>query len=225
MLMNPPHCSAGLKAKPGHAALPLLVTGITGVAGFNAFRHFHGLFPDDVIGIRPRQTWRLAGAGIVAMNAEEPEGIKELFRTYRFRSVLNCTGNCALKSCELDPAMANVLNVDSAAAIIESVGNHGCRLVHLSSDLVFSGKGKGNYRETDAVDPVSVYGQTMVEAERLVTSRLPQAAVLRISLPMGPSFNRHAGLIDWIESRFRKDRPATLYYDEVPVERLAMWPT
>jgi dTDP-4-dehydrorhamnose reductase len=38
---------------------------------------------------------------------------------------------------------------------------------------------------------------------------------LRISLPMGPSFNRHAGAIDWIESRFRHGRPATLYFDEV----------
>src|SRR5262249_47250512 len=33
--------------------------------------------------------------------------------------------------------------------------------------------------------------------------------------PMGPSFNRHAGAIDWICSRFRKGRPATLYFDEV----------
>jgi dTDP-4-dehydrorhamnose reductase len=32
---------------------------------------------------------------------------------------------------------------------------------------------------------------------------------------MGPSFNRHAGAIDWIDSRFRNGRPATLYFDEV----------
>src|SRR5439155_13037446 len=42
-----------------------------------------------------------------------------------------------------------------------------------------------------------------------------EAAILRISLPMGPSFNRHAGAIDWIQSRFRNNRPATLYFDEV----------
>jgi len=39
--------------------------------------------------------------------------------------------------------------------------------------------------------------------------------VLRISLPMGVSFNGHAGAIDWIQSRFKKGRPATLYFDEV----------
>src|SRR6185369_3695167 len=36
-----------------------------------------------------------------------------------------------------------------------------------------------------------------------------------ISLPMGVSFNGHAGAIDWIQSRFKKGRPATLYFDEV----------
>jgi dTDP-4-dehydrorhamnose reductase len=55
----------------------------------------------------------------------------------------------------------------------------------------------------------------MAEAEGLVAAAAPDAAVLRISLPMGPSFNRHAGAIDWIQSRFRSGRPATLYFDEV----------
>jgi len=55
----------------------------------------------------------------------------------------------------------------------------------------------------------------MAEAETVVRTANPQAAVLRISLPMGPSFNHHAGAIDWIQSRFRQGRPATLYYDEV----------
>ena len=32
---------------------------------------------------------------------------------------------------------------------------------------------------------------------------------------MGISFNGHAGAIDWIESRFKKAKPATLYYDEI----------
>ena len=43
----------------------------------------------------------------------------------------------------------------------------------------------------------------------------PAACILRISLPMAVSFNGHAGAVDWIASRFRKQRPATLYYDEV----------
>jgi dTDP-4-dehydrorhamnose reductase len=55
----------------------------------------------------------------------------------------------------------------------------------------------------------------MAEAESLLAAAAPEAAILRISLPMGPSFNGHAGAIDWIQSRFRAGRPATLYFDEV----------
>ena len=55
----------------------------------------------------------------------------------------------------------------------------------------------------------------MAEGEALLAAEAPQTAVLRISLPMGRSFNHHAGAIDWIGSRFRNSRPATLYFDEV----------
>src|SRR5258706_14859558 len=55
----------------------------------------------------------------------------------------------------------------------------------------------------------------MVEGEKLIGESAPEAAILRISLPMGRSFNKHAGAIDWIGSRFRAGRPATLYFDEV----------
>src|SRR5262249_40627101 len=123
--------------------------------------------------------------------------------------------NCALKKCELDPAMAYQLNVESAGNVVANSTEHRCRLVHLSSDLVFSGKGHGRYRETDPVDPVTIYGKSMVESERAISWGDHGPVVLRISLPMGRSFKRHAGAIDWIQSRFRHGRPATLYFDEV----------
>jgi dTDP-4-dehydrorhamnose reductase len=195
--------------------LPLLITGAAGVAGYNAFHYFHRKYPGQVVGIRPHQTWKLVGTGIVAEDAKDPEGMRRLFDRYGFRSVLNCVGNCALKSCELDPAMAHALNVQSARVAADNIRRHQARLVHLSSDLVYSGAGAGNHVETDPTDPVTIYGKTMVEAEQVLLTQTPDAALLRISLPMGVSFNRHAGAIDWIQSRFRADRPATLYFDEV----------
>ena len=92
----------------------------------------------------------------------------------------------------------------------------GVRLVHLSCDLVFSGDdGRGGYVETDPTDPVTVYGKTMAAGEEAILAADPTACILRISLPMGVSFSGHAGAIDWITSRFKKSRPATLYFDEI----------
>src|SRR5271155_137748 len=119
--------------------LPLLITGITGVAGFNALRYFQKRYPGNVIGIRPQRTVGLGGPGIVPLDAENFGELRGMFDMYRFRSVLNCVGNCALKSCELDPGMARIMNVATAAAVGKNASEHGARLVHLSTDLVFSG--------------------------------------------------------------------------------------
>lgn len=195
--------------------LPLLVTGIAGVAGYNAFRYFHNRFPGQVIGTRRRGNWRLRGDGIVPCDIYDAEGMDHLFKRYRFRSVLSCEGTCKLKSCELDPGLAWRVNVAGVENLLEFVGASDIRLIHLSIDLVYSGRGSGGYVESDPPDPVTVYGKTMAQAERLILDARPDATVLRISLPMGVSFNGHAGAIDWIQSRFKKSKPATLYFDEI----------
>lgn len=195
--------------------LPLLITGVAGVAGYNALAYFRQRYPGQVIAIRQRDNWRLDGPGIVACNAEDQPALAELFARHRFGSVLNCAGNCALKACELDPQMAWRINVEGVRNLASLVRSVGARFVHLSIDLVFSGRGNGGLTEDAPTDPVTVYGKTMVEAEQIVAAEIPGACQLRISLPMGISFNGHAGAIDWIQSRFKKSKPATLYFDEV----------
>ncbi|HBO43077.1 MAG TPA: dTDP-4-dehydrorhamnose reductase [Planctomycetaceae bacterium] len=195
--------------------LPLLITGIAGVAGYNAMRYFEAKYPGRVIGIRQRDSDYLTGPGIVACNAEDQRGLARLFDEHCFASVLNCAGNCALKPCELDPALAWRINVDGILNLLSQTTPRGVRLVHLSVDLVYSGRRGGGYVEDDPTDPVTVYGKTMAAAERLVLATAPDTCILRISLPMGVSPNGHAGAIDWIASRFKKSRPATLYFDEI----------
>jgi dTDP-4-dehydrorhamnose reductase len=196
--------------------LPLLITGIAGVPGYNAMAYFAAKYPGEVFGIRQVNNVRLTGPGVVACNAEDVDGLARLFDQHQFASVLDCAGNCALKQCEVAPEIAWRINVEGVRNLLSQTVPRGSRLVHLSCDLVFSGTdGKGGYLETDPVDPVTVYGKTMAVGEEEVLATDPSACILRISLPMGVSFSGHAGAIDWITSRFKKLRPATLYVDEI----------
>ena len=68
------------------ARLPLLVTGIAGVAGYNALAYFQARYPGQVIGIRQRNNWRLNGDGIVVCDAEDRDGLARLFEKHHFRS-------------------------------------------------------------------------------------------------------------------------------------------
>lgn len=207
--------------EPLEGRLPLLVTGVAGVAGYNALRYFQAKYPGQVIGIRPRNNWRLRGPGIEVCDAEDGRTLSRLFEKHGFAAVLDCSGNCALKHCELDPSVAWTMNLEAARHLLEIIEHHDriarrdVRLVRLSVDLVFGGRPGGGYREHDVTDPVTVYGQSMAAAEQFLLAARPQTCTLRISLPMGVSFNGHAGAIDWIQSRFKHGRPATLYFDEI----------
>ena len=194
--------------------LPLLVTGVAGVAGFNAFSWFRQKYGDAVFGQRPVNNWPLSAPGIVGVDLDSVEATQEFIRKHQFKSVLNCGGSCRLKGCELDPKMAQRVNVSSVKSLLSAIGSE-TRLVHLSIDLVYSGTKGGGHVESDVTDPVTVYGNTMVQAEQAILEQNPDACILRISLPMGVSFNGHAGAIDWIQARFAAGKPATLYYDEV----------
>ncbi len=204
-----------LPPKEPSLPLPLLITGVAGVAGYNALAYFSARYPGQVIGIRQADNWPLHASNIVACDAEDRRELVRLFDRWRFRSVLDCAGNCALRACELDSRLAWRTNVEGLINLASIIVDRDVRLVHTSIDLVFAGRDGGGYRETDRMDPVTVYGKTMVAAEQVLSDWLPRACTLRISLPMGVSFNGHAGAIDWIQSRFKKDRPATLYFDEV----------
>ncbi|WP_404308675.1 SDR family oxidoreductase [Neorhodopirellula lusitana] len=192
----------------------MLITGIAGVPGYNALHYFRSLYGEQVIGIRQPTMWPLIGEGIVACDVEDAQQVDELWAKYQFASVLNCGGSCRLKSCELDPAMAHRVNVTSTENIIRAAVRHDAQIIHLSIDLVYAGREDRGYHELDPPDPVTVYGAKMVEAEQTVRQARPDACILRISLPMGISFNGHAGAIDWIASRFKQSKPATLYTDE-----------
>jgi dTDP-4-dehydrorhamnose reductase len=197
--------------------LPLLITGVAGVAGYNALHYFRSRYPGQVVAIRQEDNWPLTADGIIPCNAEDHVRLRALFDEFQFQSVLNCAGNCALRACELDSRLAWRTNVEGLINLLSIIVERDVRLVHLSIDLVFSGQEKrtAGYHESDATDPVTVYGKTMVSAEQLIFDWMPWACILRISLPMGVSFNGHAGAIDWIQSRFKKGRPATLYFDEI----------
>ena len=160
--------------------------------------------------------WRLSGPSIVVCNAEDRPGLARLFADTASVRCCDCAGNCALKSCELDPEMAWRINVEGGTQSRRRRRADRCGSSICRSIWSISGFGSGGHVETDPTDPVTVYGQTMVAAEELILERMPAACILRISLPMGISFNGHAGAIDWIESRVsRSGKPATLYIDEI----------
>ena len=86
--------------------------------------------------------------------------------------------------CEREPAEARRTNEEGVRNVASECARTGARLIFASSGAVFDGR-RAEYREEDAACPVSVYGATKAEAERMVQSLVPNSAVVRLSLVLG----------------------------------------
>ena len=84
-------------------------------------------------------------------------------------------------------------------------------MVYVSSDHVFGGD--GTYNEDSPPCPISMYGRTRVEAEKLVLQR-PEALIIRTGLAIGPSPNGRTGHLDWLRYRSQRQLPITIVEDE-----------
>ena len=86
------------------------------------------------------------------------------------------------------------VNVEGTRAVAAAAVAAGARLVHLSTDIVFRGSATRALTEADAPDPVTPYGESKLEAERLCP---PGALLVRTSLIYGgdtPSSHERAAL-------------------------------
>ena len=86
--------------------------------------------------------------------------------------------------CQSHPEEAEAVNVAATAGLADLCAETGARLVFCSTDTVFDGE-TGMYREDARPVPVNTYAETKVRAEEAVLSRLPSAAVARLSLVIG----------------------------------------
>ncbi len=99
--------------------------------------------------------------------------------------VINCAAHTAVDAAESEPEKAAAVNTHAPGHLAESCAHHGARLVHVSTDYVFSGDATEPYRPGDPTGPRSVYGHTKLAGERAMLAALPSAHVVRTAWVYG----------------------------------------
>lgn len=100
--------------------------------------------------------------------------------------VINCAAMTNVDQCETERELALTVNSEAPGAIAVAAGQLGARMIHVSTDYVFSGEKTSPYSEDDEPDPISWYGQTKLKGEQGVLASGQQHAVTRVSWVFGP---------------------------------------
>lgn len=194
----------------------VLITGITSIHGWPIYQSLiKEIKPDNIIAIVPPKAKIKIQNGIISSCITDEDVLQKIKDNFNPTHVIHCAGVCDLDVCEDRPNWAWRLNVGGAKNIVKIFGETS-KIIYYSSDLVYSGNNppEGGYAEHHEADPVSIAGKTVLESESIIKTA-KNHCIVRVALPLGDSIYGDKGAVDWIEGRFKKGRPVTLFYDEL----------
>ncbi|GAO22212.1 dTDP-4-dehydrorhamnose reductase RfbD [Alicycliphilus sp. B1] len=111
----------------------------------------------------------------------QPQAVAQAVRALCPDVIVNAAAHTAVDKAESEPERARLLNATTPGVLAEEAVRLGAWLVHYSTDYVFDGSGSRPWRETDAPAPLSVYGATKLEGERLIQQSGCRHLILRTS--------------------------------------------
>lgn len=154
--------------------------------------------------------WQIYGTTRHDGTLTDADTVRTIFHTLQPDVIIHCAGMTQPAACERDPAQARTMNVETTARLVALADK--IRFVFFSTDLVFDGRA-GHYDETADVNPLSVYGETKAQAERVVLTN-PLHTVIRTSLNGGVSPSGDRGFNEALRHAWQAGRTVDLFTDE-----------
>jgi dTDP-4-dehydrorhamnose reductase len=189
----------------------ILVTGASGLLGVNVA--YEAAKRYDVVGAVNENALSGAPFETLQVDLHQHEAAGHLLDDARPDWVIHCAALANLDVCEGQPELAHQLNAELPGRLASEAVKRNLRFLHVSTDAVYDGV-KGNYTETDAPNPVNVYGRTKRMAELAVKAAHPHALIVRANL-FGWSVSGDRSLAEYFLNKLADDQPAPGFTDRL----------
>ena len=174
--------------------MKVFVTGVGGQLGHDVMNELHKRGHEGVgSDIAPQYSGAQDGTAVTAMpyvplDITDVAAVSRVLRQVRPDAVVHCAAWTAVDAAEEPENQPKVraINADGTANIAEVCRELDCKMVYISTDYVFIGQGETPW-QPDCKDyaPLNFYGQTKLEGELAVSSRLEKYFIVRIAWVFG----------------------------------------
>lgn len=108
-------------------------------------------------------------------------GLRRLVQKIKPNIIINAAAYTNVDKAESEPDLARAINATGPGVLAEEAKKIDAVLVHYSTDYVFDGTKGSPYVETDATNPLNIYGQTKLEGEQAIADSGCVNLVMRTS--------------------------------------------
>ena len=200
----------------------IFITGGSGLLGANWANVVKNSY-STTIGLQNRRI-AIDNVSSCIINLGSVESIFAFLKKNNFSVVIHCAGMTNVDACETSPGLAHFSNVTIAHNVARACWMHGAKLVHISTDHVFSGS-NSMMAEDDPIGTINVYARTKAEAECLVLDACPTAIVARTNffgwgLPYRKSFSDK--IIETLKDRMKISLFSDAFFTPILMESLIL---
>lgn len=153
----------------------ILVTGAAGQLGYDVCR----VLAERRMEYRGMPSWEL--------DVTDQDAVRKTLAAFRPDGVINCAAYTKVDQAEDEPEECWAVNADGVRNLALGCREAGAKLLHISTDYVFSGDGTHFYSPDDDVNPQSVYGKSKLAGELAARSILEKCFIVRTSWAFGRS--------------------------------------
>lgn len=113
------------------------------------------------------------------LDITDAAAVKAMVKDNQVNYILNCAAYTAVDKAEDNEDLCRRLNCDAVHILGEAAREANAKIIHVSTDYVFSGTNYRPYKETDDTRPVSAYGRTKLAGEEALVKVCPDAVIIR----------------------------------------------
>lgn len=156
----------------------ILVTGVNGQLGYDCFKELH-----------ERGYTNVKGIDIHDLDITDESAVHQFINNYKPDVVMHNAAWTQVDKAEQMPEKVYEVNALGPKYIAEACKEVNAKMVYISTDYVFDGKGTNEFEVNDPKNGLSIYGKTKSQGEDFVTSILDKYFIVRISWVFGKNGN------------------------------------
>jgi dTDP-4-dehydrorhamnose reductase len=193
----------------------LLVTGASGFLGWHLCRAAQADWPTpwQVEGTYHRHCPTLLGVRLHPLDLTDAQATGDCLKAIAPDAVIHTAALSQPNRCEQEPDHSYAINVLATRHLAQYCAQRHIPFVFTSTDQVFDGQA-APYDETSAPRPINRYGQHKAEAEALVQTLHPTAAICRLPLLYGPASPTAKCFLQGFLHTLTVGQPLALFTDE-----------
>ena len=184
--------------------MKILITGAFGQLG-NSLKNFLSI-NDEVF--RTGLNIPTGGKGL-QLNIVDKIMLKDIISSTSPDVIINLAALTNVDFCESNPEIAKEVNTNGVQNLVDVFSG---KIIHLSTDYVFDGL-KGPYKEEDQINPISVYGKTKYDAEKIVLDK-NNNLVLRANVLYDMLGNNKASFLNWVVNNLKNKNSIQVVNDQ-----------